>query len=145
MRYSDVIQNQVNSLRKRWLIDRLRTDTLSGAYWGVMSSTYDYPGAEARRFGYSSELALGHIARIRTDLDPFSPNEIAVLVKHGYELTDVAVNTHAPKLIAANAPSMSNWPPRLLSEIAVKRALRGSSRRRIVRFSARHRAGDLLS
>jgi NTE family protein len=152
MRYTEVIQNQVASLRKRWIIDvyerakRGHPDTFDGTYWGIASATARYRQRNETRpaFGYSKSLAREVIARIRTDLDPFSPNEIHVLMKHGYELAEIALRTHASHLIKNPSALMRTWPAPLYCERAVKKALRGSSRRRYFRFSRRHLDASLL-
>lgn len=41
---------------------------------------------------------------MRTDLDAFSDAKIAVLENHGYLPADTAIRTHAPDLIAREAP-----------------------------------------
>jgi NTE family protein len=133
LRYTQVIQNQVLALRKRWLIDTFERarrgtdpDTFTGAYWGIMSATTRY--RKAADFGYSKGLAV-KIANIRTDLNRFSPNEIAVIEKHGYELADVAIRTHAKQHAAfPDAPRVPRVESkRLQDEKAVARALAWSS------------------
>jgi NTE family protein len=141
MRYGAVIQNQVGALRKRWLIDiyqRAKTgndsDAFDGAYWGIMSSTSSYrrnPG-----YGYSKGLAAT-IANIRTDLNPFSPNEIAVLVKHGYELADIAINTHATPLAEFHGAGQIAWPEKVRDEEAVANTLEWSNCRFLSTFTSR--------
>jgi hypothetical protein len=134
MRYQDVVINQVLALRRRWLIDtyeRAKTgaaDAFDGTFWGIMSATRRFD--PTANFGYSKGLAT-EVANIRTDLNPFSPNEIAVLEKHGYELADVAIRTHAPHLIAfPNAPRVPLGPSgKLDDEAAVSRALAWSRSR----------------
>ena len=123
LRYQDVIQNQVGALRKRWLIDTYQRakvgidpDSFNGTYWGIMSATSSYQKKPA--YGYSKGLAA-EIANIRTDLNGFSPNEIAVLSKHGYELADIAIKTHAPNLIEFRDAEHFSWPERLEDEDAV--------------------------
>jgi len=135
MRYGEVIQNQVLALRKRWLIDIYRrakidpaADVFTGAYWGIMSATANYRANAG--YGYSKGLAA-RIADMRTDLNAFSPNEVAVLDKHGYELADIAVKTHAPELIRfKDAPLKPRYASAKLSdELLVQRALDWSGSR----------------
>ena len=147
MRYGEVIQNQVGALRKRWLIDIYERakgdrdpDAFNGAYWGIMSATSSYRKSAA--YGYSKGLAA-QIANIRTDLNPFSPNEIAVIQKHGYELADIAVKTHARQLIEFPTAPHFEWPGQLTDEAAVAKALRWSGSRLLSTFTARSR--NLLS
>jgi hypothetical protein len=148
MRYPEVIQSQVLALRKRWLLDTYQrakrgtdADTFNGTYWGIMSSTSRYrknPG-----YGYSKGLA-SKIANIRTDMNWFSPNEIAVLQTHGYQLADIALQTHAKDLAEhADAPlALPYASDRLLDENLVDRALAWSESRFWSTFTASRR--DLL-
>lgn len=138
MRYSDVIQNQVLALRKRWLVDTfirsrkgIDEDTFNGAYWGIGSAVSSYGVSD---YGYSKGLAV-KVANIRTDLNGFSPNEIAILEKHGYELADAAVRTHAPHLVSITKPKVPTWSARLLDEERVQRALRWSGSRFLSTFT----------
>ncbi len=147
MRYTSVIQDQVGALRKRWLIDIYdrakmgQAGTFTGTYWGIMSATERYPGG--LDFGYSKKLAEALIAGTRTDLDPFSPNESWVLMKHGYELADAGIQTYVPEL-ATGAPARKTWPAGLYDERRVEAALRKSSKRRYVRVLPRHKADGLV-
>ena len=148
MRYQQVINNQVLALRKRWLIDTFERakrgvddDTFNGTYWGVMSATTRY--RKSVTHGYSKGLAV-RVANVRTDLNPFSPNEIAVLEKHGYELADVAVKTHAQQLaVFPDAPLRPRVASAKLSdEKRVVRALGWSESRLLSTFTSA--ADDLL-
>jgi NTE family protein len=143
MRYQQVIQNQVLALRKRWLIDTFERakrgvdqDTFNGTYWGIMSATTRYD--KNATFGYSKGLAA-QVANVRTDLNPFSPNEIAVLEKHGYELADIAVRTHAAKLATfPDTPrKLRSEKPKLLDEAKVAQALSWSGSRVLSTLTAR--------
>lgn len=124
-RYTAIQSNQVEALRKRWLLSNFTSNTLAGTYWGVESEVDHYgPGA-----GYSED-AVNLIARIRTDLDAFSEGEIATLENHGYLLADVAVRTHVPGLTGTDAPPArvphSDW----MDEARVKDALKDSAKRK---------------
>jgi NTE family protein len=106
-RYTPIIQDQAAAVRKRWLIHSYKQKVYAGAYWGISSATSSYvknPG-----YGFSKELATEVIARVRTDLDAFSSQEIAVLERHGYEIADMAIRTHAPEIAPAlDSPSKYN-------------------------------------
>lgn len=133
LRYSSVLTNQIGAVRKRWLIDiyerneEHQPDTFNGTYWGIESATRRYD--ENASYGYSKKLAKFTIATVRTDLDPFTPNECWVLIKHGYELADVALRTHEPRIMAKDPPRRT-WSPALLDEAKVGGALRDSGKRR---------------
>ena len=95
-RYTPIIQDQAAAVRKRWLIHSYKQNVYAGAYWGISSATSSYvknPG-----YGFSKELATGVIAKVRTDLDAFSADEIAALERHGYEIADIAIRTHAAEI-----------------------------------------------
>jgi NTE family protein len=144
LRYNEVIQNQVLALRKRWLIDTFQRsqhgtdeDTFNGTYWGIMGAVSSYDRHATQ--GYTKGLAAT-IANVRTDLNAFSPNEAAVLEKHGYELADMAIRTHKP-VAFADQPSRP-WPARLVTESTVQAALKCSASRFWSTFCGRKR--DLL-
>ena len=87
-RIHDVMANQAESLRKRWLISSYIRGDYRGAYFGIRNSVTDYPTHDT--IGYSKGLATQVLAKIRTDMDAFSDDEIAVLENHGYTLADAA-------------------------------------------------------
>src|SRR5438093_3996713 len=91
-RYSEILYNQVVTVRKRWLMSNFSKNELDGTYWGCGSS----PDRYGNYPGYSKALAKNIISQIRTDLDTFSDDEIAVLENHGYLLVDAAIHTHVP-------------------------------------------------
>lgn len=81
-RYTTIMQEQINSLRMRWLIakDRDPAQHFSVAYCSLEKS--DKPD------GYSATMVNDYIGKIRTDLDTFSRAECAILENHGYSLID---------------------------------------------------------
>ena len=93
-----------------------------------MGSTASHYGVDG---GYSESLAADVIARIRTDLNPFTAAEQAVLENHGYALAEAAIRTHAPALIDEDAapyqPPNAEW----LDEANVRDALGTSHRQRL--------------
>jgi NTE family protein len=125
-RYLDVSSGQGASLRKRWLIASFKSGVMAGAYWGIASATGRY-GAAAPE-GYPPDLVANAIARVRTDLDAFLPEESAVLENHGYLLAEAALRRHQPGLATRDAPLAPPWPALLDTERA-RQALRRSSRR----------------
>lgn len=125
--YFSVAMEQVKALRKRWLIASFISGDLKGAYWGVGSTASHYGVAR----GYSESLAADVIARIRTDLNPFTPAEQAVLENHGYALADAAIQTHAPLLVEADAPPYAPPNPDWLDETKVREALSKSHRQKL--------------
>jgi NTE family protein len=96
--YLSISGKQAGALRRQFLIGQFNTKQRQGTYWGIGSAVDRYRRDASP--GYSKAFAANVIARIRTDLDAFSEAEIAVLMNHGYLLADIAVNVHAPQLIA---------------------------------------------
>lgn len=129
-RYSEILSEQVVSLRKRWLLSSFLAGELSGAYWGIGSDVSHFsPDAP----GYPDDLGRNVIAHIRTDEDAFADAEAMVLQNHGYALADVSIRIHALELAATKAPfqvPFPEWDWQHLDE--VKRALAGSNERRIL-------------
>lgn len=111
-RIHDVMANQAEALRKRWLIASFLTGVYDGAYLGIRNSVEDFPSKAGP--GYSKQLAVNVIAKIRTDMDRFSDDEIAVLENHGYLLADAAYRSHIHKSdepVPAIAPLHNQWWP----------------------------------
>lgn len=128
-RYLDVVANQAEAVRKRWLIANFVAGAMEGTYWGVGSAPASYgAGAPA---GYSKAVAVEVVARIRTDLDAFSAAEAAVLENHGYLLAEAAVRRHVPDLCGAGA-NVTVPHPEWLDEAKARTALRRSHERRLL-------------
>lgn len=141
--YLSVMSKQAGALRKRHLIEKLNRDEYDGTYWGIDSAperyVKDLPHNQRSPppVGYSKQLAVDRIAAIRTDLDPFSDAEAAVLVNHGYCLCDVALRAYAPSLIMIPAPLNTPFPE-WMDEQKVDRALRYSNTRfKVMRWARR--------
>jgi NTE family protein len=132
--YLSVMGKQAGALRKRYLMAQFDRKEKTGTYWGIDSAPEKYvndlpPNQRSPPpVGYSSALAMSRIASIRTDLDPFSDAEIAVLKNHGYCLADVALRAHAPFLISIPAPFAVPHPD-WMDENRVDDALRYSNKR----------------
>jgi NTE family protein len=71
------------------------------------------------------------IARVRTDLDAFSPAEIRVLENHGYLMAEAAVQRRVPHLIRVHAPLAVPDPDWMDGE-RVRNALRNSDARTVL-------------
>jgi NTE family protein len=127
-RYVDIQGSQAEALRKRWLMSNFNEGAMTGAYWGIGSSTDHYgPNAPA---GYSEPLVTDRISKVRTDLDAFSQAEASVLENHGYLLADAAIKTHVPQLVTVDAalavPNLE-W----MNEPKVNDALKDSNKRKL--------------
>ena len=133
-RYPDIMGNQARALRKRWLIDSYESGIgpggkagFGGTYWSTGGTRAEYDKADT--LGYSGATAA-MITHIRTDLDAFSPAEAAILENHGYFMADIALKVHVPNLWRATPPVQPPHPAWLDDEKA-KKALKGSSKRRL--------------
>ncbi len=126
-RYTEILYNQVAVVRKRWLLSGFTRNELDGTYWGCGSSPERYGNFP----GYSKPFAKNVISQIRTDLDTFSDDEIAVLENHGYLLADAAIKTHV-----SDFPDLTDAPlnipyPDLMNEDKVAIALKDSHKTKI--------------
>lgn len=128
-RYVAINGAQALSLRKRWLISNFISGVMQGAYWGIGSSRESYDSGDS--LGYSKDLALTFIAKIRTDLDAFSEAEAAILENHGYLLADVAIQRHLPNLLTMPIPPPSVPHPEWMDSQKVMRALADSGKQRL--------------
>jgi NTE family protein len=132
-RYVSIQENQARSLRKRWLVSNFIAGKLDGAYFGIGSARSRYEETDA--LGYPKDLAKEVIAKIRTDLDAFSPVEAAILMNHGYLLADKAVRTHLDERYRdASAPEPQpphpEWLPPAKTAQDIREALAGSEKRK---------------
>ena len=122
LRYTQVIGNQAESLRKRMFFMLRTHGVLEGTYWGLASRR------ERSAAGYSSALVAEVIGRVRTDLDRFLGIEFDVLLNHGYFSCHNALQAWpgAPPA-ARGAPE---WPcPEAEDESLVRKQLESSHRR----------------
>ena len=134
-RYVAIASNQGLSVRWQWLLTRFRTGETQGTAWRIGSHCGSYRNVCVR--GYSRHFARDAIARIRTDMDGFSPEEIGVLENHGYLMAEAAVQMHMASWLAASTPAASLPFPDLMDEEAMRKALRKSHRRRPLRSMVR--------
>jgi NTE family protein len=128
-RYTDILNNQVGAVRKRWLIASFIQRALEGTYWGIGSIASHYgPGAPA---GYSGPLVNDVISEVRTDMDAFSEPEQFVLENHGYILAEAAIRRHLPDLPSPGPAPYAVPHPEWMDEPNVRAALRDSHERRL--------------
>ena len=121
LRYAAVMGNQAVALRKRLFFGRRDAGEFAGAYWHLGEER------DAGADGYSLGLCAGLLARVRTDLDRFTPAEFEVMANHGYFSS--AAGLVADGFGDPAAPAAS-WPyPAWQEEARVRRALRRSHRR----------------
>ncbi len=96
LRYTSIVDARGRASQRTWILSNLIIKQQAGAYWSIGSNPHHYPGWQGR--AYSPGFVEGYIHRMRTDLNPFSPEEQAVLMNHGYLLADAAVRIHARQL-----------------------------------------------
>ena len=98
VRVLELIDNQVGSLRKRWLIGSFQNQERAGAYWGIRTNIADYklPDAMDCPFDKTMELAC-----TPTRLKAMGLNLKQRLVNWGYAVTDAALRAHVDTKIAA--------------------------------------------
>jgi NTE family protein len=125
-RYTQILGNQANALRKRWLMSNFYSRILSGTYWGISSVSRNYEEGEGQ--GYDESLIAARIASIRTDVDSFTEAEAKVLENHGYFTVNAAVRRHVKELITFNAQATIPHPEWMNPEL-VNKALAQSSKR----------------
>ena len=128
-RYTDILGNQVNAMRKRWLIASFITGDLEGTYWGNASVAAHYEPRPPD--GYSAALVDEVLSEIRTDMDAFSEAEQKVLENHGYILAEAAVRSHAASLPVPNPLPYRVPHPEWMDEGAVRAALEESYKRKL--------------
>lgn len=122
MRYTQVMSNQAEALRKRLFFGQAGSGAMIGVYWGLTGDRDE--GAD----GYSPALVRDVIGQIRTDLDRFLDPEFEVLVNHGY-FACVDALWRQDDWISPNTQA-ATWPyPQRANESEVRRWLRYSHRR----------------
>lgn len=122
-----VIGKQSGAIRRRWLIGSFEDKNIdmTGTYWGIGGAATSYDATQ----GYSKKLAKEVISRVRTDLDPFTEAETAVLENHAYFLADAAIKRHAPDLITIDNAPLEPPYPAWMDETKVREALAQSHKR----------------
>ena len=103
LRINDVIDNQVRSLRKQQLLDALKNNVKTGAYWGIRTDIANYAAANKLPCPESKTAAL---AATPTRLAAVPDLLQERLINWGYAVTDAAMRTHVDPTLAAP----SNFP-----------------------------------
>lgn len=127
-RVAAVSAEQVGAVRKRWLFNDLEEERRSGVIWQINTRLCDYPAAG--KTGYPISL-LPLFNRIRTDLNTFTEQEIAVIENHGYSLADAAMRSYLPRLCNDLTPPLALPNPGPLTVNFVRGSLANSHRRSI--------------
>ncbi len=93
-----LLDNQVGSLRKRWVIGSFQAGLRKGTYWGIRTNVADYKLANAMDCPYAKTLEL---ANTPTRLKAMGENLKQRLVNWGYAVCDTAIRKH----MDANIPA----------------------------------------
>jgi len=91
IRFLDVIDNQVRSLRKRQLIDSYVANLRQGAYWGIRTLIADYQLADPLNCPPDKTAEL---AGVPTRLKRLEPEVQERLINWGYAVCDAALRKH---------------------------------------------------
>jgi NTE family protein len=108
IRSVNIMQRQVESLRKRILIEDFIKKVRKGAYWGLSTNINDY-NLEKNKKGKSlvkDNKITGSLKNIRTRLNSFSNKEQAQLINWGYALSDAAMRRH----VISGDVAIGTWP-----------------------------------
>jgi NTE family protein len=130
LRFAVMLLEQATEVRKRWLISGFLRGDLDGAYWGIASKPAHYPYRPPVG-PYDSDLIRDPISQVRIDLDVFSEDERAVLETHGYLMAEIAVRSHATRLIRRDAELRLPYGDEWLDRRRVQSALLGSDRTKL--------------
>jgi NTE family protein len=98
-RVLSIIDNQVRSLRRRFLIREFQAGSLTGTYWGIRTDIADYGLADALP---APLAATNRLAATPTRLTRLPIAQIDRLVNWGYAVTDAAIRAH---LALPNVPT----------------------------------------
>lgn len=101
----DIVTDQARAVRKRWLIDKLERNELSGTYWGITTKINNYKLQDA--LVKDNDVTRG-LREIKTRLTAFSDEDKGKLINWGYALADAGMRTHVNQiLVKIPAPQ---WP-----------------------------------
>jgi len=126
-----VIANQSQAVRKRWLIASFLEKTYRGAYWGLGTDIVEYVAKGHPTLPGYTGVVLDALRTVRTDLDHFRPDEQSVLVNHGWCLANAAMARWGQGL--GTAPHAATPPaPELLHPDRALEALAGSDRVKVL-------------
>lgn len=99
-RILELLDNQVGSLRKRWVIGSFEIQLRKGAYWGIRSDLANYGAPNSLACPYARTLEL---ASVPTRLKAMGATLQQQLVNWGYAITDAAVRKHVDTTLAPPA------------------------------------------
>jgi NTE family protein len=91
VRILELLNNQVGSLRKRWVIGSFENKQREGTYWGIRTNVSDYHLADAMNCPFARTMEL---ASTPTRLKALGQNLQERLVNWGYAVCDAALRRH---------------------------------------------------
>jgi NTE family protein len=98
VRILELLDNQVGSLRKRWVVGSFENKQREGTYWGIRTDIVDYKLATAMNCPFDRTMEL---ASTPTRLKAMGQNLQQRLVNWGYAVCDAALRRHLDPNIAA--------------------------------------------
>ena len=98
IRTMELLDNQVGSLRKRWVIGSFENQQREGTYWGIRTDIAKYGLPNAMNCPYARTIEL---AATPTRLKAMGQNLKQRLVNWGYAVCDAALRKHVDPRIAA--------------------------------------------
>lgn len=98
IRILELLDNQVGSLRKRWVIGSFQNKQREGAYWGIRTDIANYKLSDALNCPLARTMEL---ASTPTRLKAMGQNLQQRLVNWGYAVCDAALRKHLDGSIAA--------------------------------------------
>jgi NTE family protein len=98
VRVLELLDSQVGSLRKRWVVGSFENKQREGTYWGIRTDITDYQLADAMNCPFDRTMEL---ANTPTRLKAIGQNLKQRLVNWGYAVCDAALRKHLDSKIPA--------------------------------------------
>lgn len=98
VRVLELLDSQVGSLRKRWVVGSFENKQREGTYWGIRTDITDYELADAMNCPFDRTMEL---ANTPTRLKAIGQNLKQRLVNWGYAVCDAALRKHLDSKIPA--------------------------------------------
>ena len=95
-RILELLDNQVGSLRKRWVVGSFQAGLRKGAYWGIRTNVADYAVSTPLNCPFAATTEL---ANTPTRLSAMGENLKQRLVNWGYAVCDAAIRKHVDPTI----------------------------------------------
>jgi NTE family protein len=88
-------------VRRRWLVEAIRSGRVAGTYIGLAAHHADYGLPDS--IGYSTRTA-DRLWKMPAGMNPLNSEEVELLSNHGYTIADAAVKRLLPEQIRVAAP-----------------------------------------